>query len=160
MRVVLSLVLAFVIATVFNRMLPYGVQGIMPWLAVFVVAFFILKKMLRTTKPPPVPADFNARYSHDNIAIDIDAGKLWLRDKSGSRVVDKSEVLRWNRIYRNGNGGSEIDNRLEVHLRDLDRPKWVVPFKRHGDTWKSGAARNAQESEEWASRLTTWMNNT
>lgn len=158
MYIIAALILAFLIASFFYLM----TFSLMVWLVVFVAAFFILKKMLRKTGPSrgAFPDDFNPRYSHDNIAIDVDSGKLWLRDRSGSRVVDKNDVLRWNRTYRNGNGGSEIDNRLEIHLRDLDRPKCVVRFKRHGDTWKSGAARNAQESEEWVSRLTTWINNT
>lgn len=160
MHIVYAFILALIIATVVNMALPWGVAGSLAWLIVLVVSFFILKKMLRKTKAAPVPADFNAKYSHDNIAIDVDAGKLWLRDKNGSRVVDKNDVLRWNRTYRPGNGGAEIENCLEVHLRDLERPKCVVRFNRHGDTWKPGAARNAQESAEWVSRLTTWRNDT
>lgn len=158
MHIIAALILAFVIASFFYFM----TFSLIVWLIVFVAAFFLLKKMLRKTSRPPTvfPAGFNARYSHDNIAIDIDAGKLWLRDERGARVVDKSDILRWNRIYRNGNLGTEVDNRLEIHLRDLDRPKHVVRFNRHADTRKSGATLNAQESEEWMSRLTTWKNNT
>lgn len=160
MHIVIALVISFFVATFVNMMLPWGVAGLLPWGIVFVVSFLVLKKMLRKEKPLPLPADFKARYAHDNIAMDTESGKLWIRDRSGSRVVDRSDILRWNRTFRTGNGAAEVNNALEIHLRDLDRPKSVVQFKRHNDFWKSGAARNAQESEEWVSRLTTWVNDT
>src|SRR5690606_16030346 len=127
-------------------MMLWMLLGLPPFLAlVLLVPFFLLfRKLLRNLGGRPAyPSGFNARYAHDNIAIDVDAGKLWLRDKSGrTRVVARGDILRWNRSFRPRNG-FEIENSLEIHVRDLDQPKAEVLFNRHSDLLKSGARRNA-----------------
>lgn len=105
------------------------------------------------------PEGFNPSFAHDNIAIDQANDKIWLRDRSGHwAILPRSDILRWNRAFVH-RGPIEFDNRIEVHVRDLNRPKYEVAFKRHGEAFKWGAAKNSQEAEEWVSRLTTWVNN-
>ena len=168
MRTLLTLVAALV-ALFFAQSITAPIVG---WLslplgfAAAIAVFFVLKgnSQAGATSIPAglgkkYPAGFTASFAHDNIAIDEPAGKIWLRGKGGySAVLSKSEILRWNVAYIS-NGPHHLNNRLEIHVRDLNRPKCEVAFRRHSDAWKWSAARNAQEAEEWASRLTTWVNN-
>lgn len=163
MRILLALVVAFVVASIAHFLAQsigfFGVFGYLVWLGVFIAVFLMMKRRSNAA-PSRLPDGFGADFAHDNIAIDNGAGKLWLRDKSGvAAVVDKGDVLRWNTAFVS-RGTVHLNSRLEVHVRDLKRPKFEVPFRRHGETWKWGAARNHAEAEEWNSRLTTWVNNT
>ena len=112
--------------------------------------------------PSGVP-DFTADYQSSNIAIDSNRNKIWVRDVSGqSRVFDRSEILRWNTssVEVNRNGKHWIGNcAIEVHVRDLSRPKWRARFSRHGTFLISSERSNEAEMQEWYSRLTTWINN-
>lgn len=159
MRILLALVVALiaaVVASFVTGMLGLGFLSSLVSIGVFIVVFFMMKRGAPIGSSR-VPDGFNADFAHDNIAIDTASGKLWLRDKSGaSTVVDKGDVLRWNLAFMS-RGAIHLDSRLEVHVRDLKRPKFEVPFRRHGETWKWGAARNHAEAEEWVSRLTTWV---
>src|SRR5690606_26273080 len=152
---------AYMVVSVIAVVFGLGFIGTLAGLVGAVAAFFLVKGKGGAGGAggaSSYPAGFEPSFAHDNIAIDQANGKLWLRDRSGfSAVVDKGDVLRWNRAYVS-RGTIEFNNKLEVHVRDLNRPKFEVAFNRHGDTWKSGAARNSQEAEEWASRLTTWCN--
>ena len=113
----------------------------------------------KDSAPKSYSEGFTPTYAHDNIAIDVPNGKLWLRDQSGySAVLNKGDVLRWNEAYVTY-GVHHTRNRLVVHVRDLGRPKFEVPFRRHIET-KWGAKKNYAELQEWHSRLTTWVNNT
>ena len=50
-----------------------------------------------------------------------------------------------------------INNRIEIHVRDLNRPMWSIPFNRFNDAWRWNNGKNYAEAEEWQSRLTTWL---
>lgn len=137
----------------------FGTIGMMMSVLVGIVVF-IKVKGTGSTPPQKLPPGFVSNFAHDNIAIDQQNAKLWLRDKDGaSAVIDKGDVLRWNVAYT-AFGAVHIKNMLQVHVRDLNRPKFDVRFDRHGDRFKSGADRNYAEAQEWDSRLTTWINNT
>lgn len=156
MRLVLALIVAlatFMLAVSFVSTLGFlGNANILLSLVVAGVVFFLVKGKSGSTAK--LPDGFVSSFAHDNIAIDQQNGKLWLRSRSGdSKVVDKADVLRWNVAYVS-RGAVHYNNKLEVHVRDLRHPKIDVHFDRYRD-----ANRNSSEAEEWASRLTTWINN-
>lgn len=133
--------------------LGFGLIGWVLSLIVAVVVFFMVKGKAGTTQVK-LPDGFISSFSHDNIAIDQQNGKLWVRDASGHQtVVDKGDLLRWNVAYV-AQGAVHFNNRLELHVRDLNRPKIDVNFRRHRNE-----KRNFADAEEWQSRLTTWVNN-
>lgn len=133
--------------------LGFGLTAWVMSLLVAAVVFVIFKGKLGGA-PAKLPASFVSSFSHDNIAIDQQNGKLWLRDASGHQVViDKGDLLRWNVAYV-AQGAVHFNNKLEIHVRDLNRPKIDVHFRRHRN-----ANRNFADAEEWQSRLTTWVNN-
>lgn len=163
MRTVLALLAAlavlFVVFVFLQFFLFLGGVALPVSLVAAIVVFFLVNRVPKV-QAAKLPDGFNPSFAHDNIAIDQQAGKLWLRDYSnGSAVFDKSDVLRWNVAYV-ANGTQHTGNRLVVHVRDLNRPKFEALFMRHNDRSVAGAACNAREAEDWASRLTTWINNT
>lgn len=167
MRVILALVVAFVAFNVGGIVgyflfadlgIPFLGFLISPAAAIF--AFVWAMRRGKETAPKSYPEGFTPTYAHDNIAIDVPNGKLWLRDQSGySAVLNKGDVLGWSEAYVTY-GVHHTRNRLEVNVRDLGRPKFEVPFRRHMDTFKWGAKKNYAELQEWHSRLTAWVNNT
>lgn len=108
---------------------------------------------------PRVAAGFNSDFKHENIAIDLKAAKLWMRDGSGkSTIVERDKILRWNLAF-NSLGTVHTKSRIEIHINDLAQPLWFIPFDKSADMLKAGARQNYAEAEEWISRLTTWKNN-
>lgn len=141
------------------RTILLGTLGLPVGIVAAIAAFFLVYRMPKAQRAK-LPDGFNASFAHDNIAIDQQAGRLWLRDfNAGSAVFDKCDILRWNVAYV-ANGTVRTSNRLIVHVRDMNRPKFEAYFIRHKDTSAAGAASNAHEADEWASRLTTWINDT
>lgn len=158
MSAFLALVAAFIawfLAYWFLGLIGLGF-GLTAWVMSLVIAVvvFVIAKGKVGSAHAKLPAGFISSFSHDNIAIDQQNGKLWLRDASGHQtVVDKGDLLRWNVAYV-AQGAVHFNNKLEIHVRDLTRPKIDVHFRRHRD-----ANRNFADAEEWQSRLTTWVNN-
>ena len=166
MRYILSFIVAFVAANVaagISQMLfPSSLNlTTIIGLFAFIATFFWVKgkRWAGPLKGNKYPDGFNGDYAHDNIAIDQKADKLWVRDPRGAIVVSKNDILRWNIAHKVTGTGHTVNNRLEIHVRDLGRPKLSAPFNRHSDFLKPGATKNAAECEEWSSRLTTWVNN-
>ncbi len=124
-------------------------------------AIFVFKKIgpppVRGAGPSATETDFKADFAHDNIAIDSAGGKIWVCDSDGTKaVLNKSDLLRWE-LASTQVGDQHGNNRIVLHVRDLNRPKWTLPFKRHTDALRWSAKRNRDEAEEWMSRLTTWL---
>jgi len=165
MRTLLALIAAFLTFYVVVSILDLGPVSLLLAFGAAIVVFVVGKgkKSGGGSAPAPrrgrYPEGFTPSFAHDNIAIDQANDRIWLRDRSGHwAILPRSDILRWNRAFVH-RGPIEFDNRIEVHVRDLNRPKYEVAFKRHGEAFKWGAAKNSQEAEEWVSRLTTWVNN-
>jgi len=168
MRTLAILVIAFLAASLISPFLTgilwsfglpmRGAFMLIPWALVFVAAVVLGGRLWPRSPSASYPPGFNPSYAHDHIAIDAESGKLWLRDVSGqTAVLDKRDVLRWNHSYR-PLSGEWIDNRLEIEVRDLARPKYTIRFKRHGDSARWNMRKNVAECEEWQARLGSWIN--
>lgn len=109
---------------------------------------------------------FNPTYEAANIAIDVPAGKVWLRDASGHEAIfNKGDLLRWQTGETSGRDGFFIVKfpfpSLAIHVSDLSRPRYDVVFHKYSTgNIKNVYARNQAERDEWYSRLTTWVNDT
>lgn len=105
----------------------------------------------------PKPQEFDANFSHNNIAINTESGKIWLRDVSGKTAIfDKADISRWRHEHASL-GLKNYDNRLIVDVRDLSSPVWTVRFSRHNDNFDKGAKQNFEDARDWHSRLTAWL---
>lgn len=161
MRIILALVAALVLAYM-GRAIPYmfGMYNaaFLFQVAIFIGAFLFVYSLQKKTGPK-LPQDFNASFGHDNIAIDTNANKIWLRDRKTGQtaILNKSDLLRWSHRYTSI-GQYWTKNFIDLEVRDLNRPKYEIAFNRHADT-KWGCKKNQAQCEEWQSRLTTWINN-
>jgi hypothetical protein len=118
-------------------------------IVVVVVIVAVKKSKSRKMAFMPAPPGFNPTFQFKNIiAIDVNQEVLMTKDVVSGRVAytKKADILRWNDFTNNGHFG------LEIHLRDLHIPLIMVSFGRN-----SGGAHLARE--QWASRLSTWVNN-
>ncbi len=160
MKHVINAVIAFVVFNFLSfglGVLGLGVFGFILALIAGVATFLLLKKRDTIVLLPKSKEIFSADYKHDNIAIDLKANKLWVRDLSGNaKILDKNNVLRWELCFIES-GLQRSRNRIDLHVNDLDRPIWSVPFKRHGTVLAASEKKNYADAEEWISRLTTWM---
>ena len=156
--VLVFFVAQFVLAVLLGGMLGFGGFSIVTLLLSIGIAWFVASRVRPDSSSSAGKVDgFVSDYRHDNIAINSQTGKLWVRDRDGrSAVLDKADILRWNLAFTSL-GVIHTQNRIEIHARDLNRPMWSIPFNRHGDTWKWNARKNYAEAEEWNSRLTTWL---
>lgn len=104
--------------------------------------------------------EFSPDFKYKNMAIDTKSGKLWMKDIRHEVItVDKQDILRWNYVYTT-RSKYHLNNRIEIHIRDLNNQKWIVPFDLHIDSFAWGASQNRSDAEQWESRLTTWVNST
>lgn len=157
-RLIIGLIVFFLSQAFFSAL------GLSPLIAValaVIAAFLVASRFSVSSSVSSASTDkadaFVPDFRHDNIAISSPADKLWVRDKSGkSAILDKADILRWNLAFTSF-GIEHTNSRIEIHVRDLNRPMWSIPFKRHSDTWKWSARNNYAEAEEWQSRLTTWL---
>lgn len=53
-----------------------------------------------------------------------------------------------------------VTHRLEVQVRDVVHPFWLVPFVRHFDRWFKSTAANEAVRDEWFARTKAWLNDT
>lgn len=101
--------------------------------------------------PPALPEGFHATYRARHIALDTQAGLLWIKPTQGRAVVlPKSEVRAWEHTWTRVTTGlgtqRNVRNHLTFRTGNLDRPVVKVAFGSH------------RLAEEWQSRLTTWIN--
>lgn len=100
-------------------------------------------------------------YAAENVALDVPARRVWLRDVNGRQmIVDISQIAAWEHTWRDSTNGAgrvfRTQNTLTFRLRQLDVPSVRVRFKRYSDAF--GGNRNFNEAEEWQARLTTFIN--
>lgn len=127
---------------------------------VAVVAWFgykIIKgKSTKSGANASFPSGFTPTHSHDNIALDANTKRLWVREESGTtKVFEPSDITGWSvssDTDRN-NWGQHWPCRvyLEIKAKDIDRPLWRVRFKRYGEMLPE--QRNLAECNEWFERL-------
>lgn len=131
------------------------VIGMSP-IAFFVGLMWIVPLLFRRPKPPSKQhVDFDPAIAHDNIALDTARGTLWIRDASGAeRYLQRNDLLSWKTAHDWKNGTSR--QRIELDVRDVQRPRWQVLFQRHSDRWVKSSKVNAQERDEWFARLRAW----
>jgi hypothetical protein len=102
------------------------------------------------------PSGFSPTHSHDNIALNADTKKLWVREESGAtKVFEPSEITGWgvsSETTHNKHGATwPAKVYLEIKTKDIDRPLWRVRFKRYGELMPE--KRNLNECNEWYERL-------
>lgn len=103
--------------------------------------------------------EFEPTVSHDHIALDLGRGAIWVRDPGkGERYLRRSEVLAIRTGEYNYKG--VVTHRLEVQVRDVVHPLWLVPFVRHSDRWLKSTAVNETERDEWFARMKAWLTET
>ena len=104
---------------------------------------------------PRATKDFTPTIAHDNIALDTTRDLLWIRDISGAtRVVRRGEPLSWDN-HSQADGGL-FRQRINLQIKDVIQPHWVIVFNRHSETWKSSAKKNIDERAEWFARIRAW----
>lgn len=135
-----------------------GINSVISLVLSLAVAFFVASRLPADSAAGAAKTEgFVSDFKHDNIAINTQTGKLWVRGHDGrSAVLDKADILRWNLAFTSV-GVHHINNRIEIHVRDLNRPMWSIPFNRFNDAWRWNNGKNYAEAEEWQSRLTTWL---
>lgn len=108
--------------------------------------------------PGAIP--FTPTHADQNIAIDTNSGRIWLRDEKGRVwIFHKSAVRTWKHHWtewRNQAFTFREKNYIEICVDDLDRPTHRVPFDKFSD--KFGNQRNHTTANEWSDRLTTFIN--
>ncbi len=148
-----------------------------PMLLVFGLGLILAGRFLqgklapREVSPPspPVPFGFNPTYAHDNIAFDVSAKQVWLREGDRSRVFARSDILGWQveygtvkapDMYSGGviNRGTEAKTsiRLAVQTKDMEHPVYRVRFARR-NRWLNSEGNHA-DAVAWSNRLTAFMN--
>lgn len=120
---------------------------LLPALLIYVVGALLVWKIA----PPSLPEGFRATYRARNIALDAHNDTLWLRPTEGrALVLPKSEVRAWEHTWTRVTTGLDTQRNVRNHITfrtgDLVRPVLKVAFDSHRLT------------EEWQSRLTTWIN--
>lgn len=124
-------------------------MGFFILLIVVVVIIVVVKKGKGGRGSMPAPPGFNPTFQYKNIiALDVNQDVLMTKDVVSGRVAytKKADILRWNDFTNKGYFA------MEIHLRDLHIPLILVSFGRN-----SSGAHLARE--QWASRLSTWVNN-
>lgn len=125
--------------------------------ALVAVACWMAPRLLVGKKlgPPKPNREFTPTIAHDNIALDTTRDLLWIRDVSGAtRIIKRGELLSWDNHSRLAGGIPH--QRINLQIKDLDRPHWQVEFKRHTETWRASAQKNIDERAEWFARIQAW----
>jgi hypothetical protein len=161
-----------------------GLLGGHVWLTLAAISagliFFGLKLARQAPKSPdiplpPVPPGFIPTFWHSNIALDMNAGQIFLRDENGrTGVFNKNQITGWKtasstvgsdyvataagfetvNVYRNPNQ-LHLNNRLIVSTTDVQQPTWAIPFKLHGVMLS--AELNVRDVNFWADRLNAFV---
>lgn len=119
-------------------------------------AIWLVPLLFRRPKPRVKQhAGFEPSIAHDNIALDMARGTLWIRDASGAdRYLKREDLLTWKTAHDFKNG--TFRQRIELDVRDVQRPRWQVLFERHSDRRVKTSRLNTQERDEWFARLRAW----
>ncbi|EIM04446.1 MULTISPECIES: hypothetical protein [Gammaproteobacteria] len=127
-------------------------MGFFILLIVVVVIIVVVKKGKGWRDSMPAPPGFNPTFQYKNIiAIDVNQEVLMAKDALSGRVTytKKADILRWNSVT--GGGGTD-QAALQIHVRDLHNPMIHVSFG-------SFSPKQGEIQRQWASRLSTWVNN-
>lgn len=137
-----------------------GFNHILFWALIISIAYYVAKRFggseseSGSGSSSGAPSDFNADYHSKNIAIDLKADKLWLRDMKGkSAVYNKSDILRWE-TDQEGGGGFLV----RCHVKSLDVPFHDVLISKAYTVFSINSER--RKRDEWFSRLSVWINHT
>jgi len=117
---------------------------------------FIKGKGAKSGANVSFPSGFTPTHAHDNIALDANTKKLWIREESGTtKVFEPSEITGWSvsaDTTRNRLGQRwPCKVYLEIKAKDIDRPLWRARFKRYKES--TPEQRNLDECNEWFERL-------
>jgi hypothetical protein len=156
------LLAAFIVYLIVGINLGFGMVGNILGLIAAVIIYKILANLYKSNRKILVPNGFIAKYSNENIALDLDNGQLWARDKTGKqKVFHKSEIVRWEYdSTHDARVNANFRSYITLHVKDLDKPIWHIQFNRHWpDSIIWQGRKNNAEAKEWYSRLTTWVNN-
>lgn len=109
----------------------------------------------------PGEPPFHAAYASENVALDVAARRIWLRDVSGRMMtLDLNQIAGWEHTWTDTTNGygrrSRIRNELSFRLRQIDVPTARVSFRQFSDAFNGN--KNYDEAAEWQARLTTLIN--
>lgn len=102
-------------------------------------------------------------HAHENIAINIRSGRLWVRDQHGDEAVfDPEDILGWDVRYEQAPDirGESWPHRVFLDLTTVTGEKavWRIGFDRHDEVVPH--SRNLQECREWSQQLAAVYNPT
>jgi len=143
------------------------------WIGILAAGFIVERKGRTEVRPakakPNLPPDFVIAYEHDNIALDTQHGRLWLRDGQRVRVFSKDQILSWQLLTSEMQAPTMVSGgvvmpgkrvqhnaRLAIQTKDLDHPLYTILFRGHSEFLSTD--KNVAEAQVWANRFTAFMN--